>query len=96
MSKIVVSGSEEFSLGFELVGIEYFDLKNLESLIYDSSHDVGVVILEKESYDELSVRMQAEIKRIIRPIVVILSKEDVKGDSLRDEIIKTMGVDLMK
>ena len=45
MNKIVVVGEEEFTLGFEIVGIESFPLDKLENLISKSS-DVGIIIIK--------------------------------------------------
>lgn len=95
MSKIVVVGDEEFVLGFELVGIEAYPLSDFEKLISKSS-DAGIVVISREDYDSLSLKLKNEISKLLKPIVVILSEDDIKGNSLREKIIRAMGVDLLK
>ncbi|MCA9458962.1 MAG: hypothetical protein KC589_04110 [Nanoarchaeota archaeon] len=95
MSKIVVVGKEDFTLGFELVGIEARPLKDLE-LLLSKTEDTGIIVILREDYDTLTLKVKNQIEKILKPIVVILSADDIKGNSLRDQIIKSLGVDLMK
>lgn len=95
MSKIYVVGSEEFTLGFELVGVEAKSLEYFETLISKQS-EAGIVIISQQDYDSLSLKVKSQIDKLLKPIVVILSKEDIKGGNLRDKIIKALGVDLLK
>lgn len=95
MSKIVVVGNEDFTLGFELVGIESTTMDKFEELISNKS-DVGVVVISQEDYNTLSIRVRNTIDKLIKPIVVILSQDDIKGSNLRDAIIRALGVDLLK
>ena len=95
MSKIYVVGSEEFTLGFELVGVEAKSLDEFELLISKQS-EAGIVIISQQDYDSLSLKVKSQIDKLLKPIVVILSKEDIKGGNLRDKIIKALGVDLLK
>ena len=95
MSKIVVVGDEEFTLGFELVGIESKPLSKFDDLISKNS-DAGIVVISQKDYDTLSIRVKNTIDRLIKPIVVILSEDDTKGGNLRESIIKALGVDLLK
>lgn len=95
MSKIVVLGEEDFTIGFELVGIESQKLESLESLMSKGS-DVGIVIVSQEDYDSLSIKIKGQIDKSLKPIVVILSKDDIKGSNLREKVIRALGVDLLK
>ena len=54
MSKIVVVGNEDITLGFELVGIESTTMDKFEELISNKS-DVGVVVISQEDYNTLSI-----------------------------------------
>lgn len=92
---MVVVGDESFTLGFELVGIESKPLKEFENLL-QNSQDIGIVVIEKQNYEELSPKIKQKVDTSIKPVVVILSKEDIKGGHLRDAIIKALGVDLLK
>lgn len=95
MSKIIVCGKEEFTLGFELVGIEAKPINDLENLMSKNS-DVGIVIISQNDYDSLSIKIKTQIDKLIKPIVVILSDSDIKGNNLKQAIIKALGVDLLK
>ena len=95
MTKIVVVGDEEFTLGFELVGVESKPLQELESLFRKDS-DIGIVIISEKDYSTLNMKIKTQIDRMIKPIVVILSEKDYKGGNLREAVIKALGVDLLK
>lgn len=95
MSKIVALGNEDFTLGFELVGLESRPIEDLEQLI-SKSEDTGIVIIQEEEFQNLSIKLKTQIERLLKPIVVIISEDDIKGNSIRDQIIKALGVDLMK
>lgn len=95
MSKIVVVGNEEFCMGFELIGIDAYSVSEIERLI-SKKEDTGIVVISREDYDSLNIRLKNDISKLIKPIVVILSKDDIKGDGLREQIIKALGVDLLK
>lgn len=95
MSKIIVCGNEKFTLGFELVGIEAQPVENFETLISKSS-DAGIIIISQDDYDNLTLKLKNSVDRLLKPIVVILSKEDIKGGNLKDAIIRALGVDLLK
>lgn len=95
MSKIVVVGDESFTLGFELVGIEAKPMKDFENLLH-KDEDIGIIIVPQEEYDALSLKIKTKLDTLIKPIVVILSEEDIKGGNLRNAIIRALGVDLLK
>jgi vacuolar-type H+-ATPase subunit F/Vma7 len=95
MSEIVVVGKEEFTLGFELVGIKAQTFDKFEELISKNSN-TGIVIIEKSEYDTLSLKIKTQVDKLLKPIVVILSEDDIKGGNLRNAIIKALGVDLLK
>lgn len=95
MNKIVVVGDEDFTLGFELIGIESYELIELEKLI-SKGNEIGIVIINQKDFDTLSIKMKNDISKLLKPIVVILSADDVKGNTLKEKIIKALGVDLMK
>lgn len=95
MNKIVVVGNEEFTLGFELIGIEAYELSELEKLI-TKGNEIGILIINQKDHDSLSIKLKNDITKLLKPIVVILSADDVKGNTLKEKIIKALGVDLMK
>lgn len=95
MSKIYVVGDEDFTLGFELVGIESKKLDDLE-VLFSKDSNAGIVIITQEDYHSLSVKTKSQIDRMIKPIVIILSKDDIKGGNLREAVVKALGVDILK
>ncbi len=95
MNKIVAIGNEEFTLGFELIGIESYELIELEKLI-SKGNEIGIIIINQSDFDTLSIKLKNDISKLLKPIVVILSADDIKGNTLKEKIIKALGVDLMK
>jgi vacuolar-type H+-ATPase subunit F/Vma7 len=95
MSKIVVVGDEDFSLGFEIVGIEAFPLSKFEELI-NKKEEIGIIVIKRDDYEKFSIKVKTKVNRLLKPIVVIISEDDIKGNTLREQIIKALGVDLMK
>lgn len=95
MEKIIVVGNEDFTLGFELVGIESRKTQDIEKLI-SKNENIGIIILSEEDYNQLSLKIKNKIDSLLKPIVVILSKEDIKGNNLREKVMKVLGVDLLK
>ena len=94
MNEIVAVGDESFTLGFDLVGVTPYPLEKLGELL-DSGDSIGIIIISQEDYDNLEQKYKARIDRLLKPIVVIMSEEDIKGNRLRDAIIRALGVDLM-
>lgn len=95
MSKIFVVGEEDFTIGFDLVGVEPLPVRELETLLSKNS-EAGIVIISEEEYLKLSVKIKNDIDKLLKPVVIILSKDDIKGSNLRQKIIRTLGVDLLK
>lgn len=92
-NQIVAVGEEDFTLGFELVGLNAHRAAELEELL--KRKDIGIIILSQEEYDNQSSRVQQKIDTSIKPIVVLLSQEDVKGGHLREAVIRALGVDVL-
>lgn len=95
MAEIIAVGDEDFTLGFELVGIRTYPVSEFDKLIQKNS-EAGILIVSQRDYDVFPQRTKMEIDRLLKPLVVILSKEDIKGGNLREAIIKALGVDLLK
>ncbi|MEK6968216.1 MAG: V-type ATP synthase subunit F [Nanoarchaeota archaeon] len=100
MSEIGVLGSHEFTTGFQLIGIR-------RTAQTDSSHafeslqkqmqdpELGILIVEEEAMKNIHPEDRKKIDDSVKPVVVILSKEG-SSQSLRQSIIRAIGVDLWK
>lgn len=93
---IAVIGNEEFTLGFQLIGIQEIygeenykeDIKNLIN-----RDDIGIVIAEEDRVEELPGRIQQDVNNSVSPVVVTLS-EQVEDENLQDKIRKVIGADI--
>ncbi len=95
--EIAVIGSEEFSLGFQMLGVKriYSIGKNraddkVRELLGD--HSVGIILISKDYQDSLSMRTRDDKNRTTVPVVVAIGRE--RDESLRERVKQVMGVDL--
>ncbi len=97
MSEIIVIGESEFTVGFQLAGINrVVDLnKDIEQKINSALNDptVGIIITSPKTVDSLSERTRSRLFKVVKPVTVIVSEEE-KEENLRKMIIKSIGVDL--
>ena len=97
MVNVVVLGSNEFVVGFQLAGIKETieagsePLKDIREL--RKRKDVGVVVVEEKIMESLEQHEREEIERLVDPVFIPLSTK-VEQDSLRRLIKKSIGVDL--
>lgn len=93
---IAVIGSKQFTIGFELAGVQKtFTDENYQEKIQQliDREDIGIVIAEKSDLDELPERIRRDVNESVDPVVVPLS-EKAEGSQLQDKIRKVIGVDL--
>lgn len=93
---IAAIGSRDFTLGFELAGVQkVFGTENYREDIQEliDRDDVGIVIARKEDVDELPNRIQNRVIESVDPVVVTLS-ETAESTELQDKIRRVIGVDL--
>ncbi len=99
MAQLAIIGKEDFTLGFMLAGVRdiYVDREERETLLHIEKllkdPDVGIVVLQQETFDSLPEYLQEDLVRMVRPVVVTLSRKGEAG-KLREMIIKSIGVDL--
>jgi len=79
MAEIVVVGNEEFTLGFELVGIKSVRMDKFEELISKAS-SAGIVIISQDDYDTLNLRLKNTVSKLVKPIIVICLKMILKAE----------------
>ena len=96
--EIAVVGDDEFILGFMLAGItKYYNIEDgLENAFERAMVDqnVGILLTLDEHYKNLSDKMKIRCDMSNDPVVVVVGK--TSDDTLREQIIKTVGVDLWK
>lgn len=99
--KITAVGKKEFTLGFELAGVQKtFNPNNeaeyrekVEDLTSGKETDIGILVLNEEDLNELPKRVQKQVNQSIDPVTVILSK-DGESQRLQEKIKKAIGADI--
>jgi vacuolar-type H+-ATPase subunit F/Vma7 len=99
---IGVFGGSEFTLGFELVGIDTIittdglsDQQRID-LLFETlqRHSVGILIVDERSLAGITPPDRMIIENYIRPVVIVLSEQASDTSSLRRQIIRAIGVDV--
>ena len=100
MSEMAVIGSPEFTTGFQLIGIqkafeanEASALETIRKAMTDQS--IGILIVDDTITSKVHPEDKRKIEDSVRPVVVMLSKDET-SQSLRQSIIRAIGVDLWK
>lgn len=99
--EIAVIGSESFILGFHIAGVSkgFVVEKDTANRTFESvmnTEGVGIVVMDKSTFEMLSERNKETAMTKVKPTVVTLS-HDVGGESnLRLMIKRSLGVDLWK
>lgn len=98
--EIVVIGSHEFTLGFQLAGVTRLhhpsSEKEMESTINDLLKDstVGIIVVDNSDLAQLSERLRERIAESITPTVLGIGTQE--DNTLRESIKSALGVDLWK
>ncbi|PSH01341.1 MAG: V-type ATP synthase subunit F [Nanohaloarchaea archaeon SW_10_44_10] len=93
---IAVIGEREFTVGFELAGIQKtYGKDNYREKIQEliQSDELGIVVAEKSDIEELPERIRNDVNESVNPVVVALS-EKAEDSQLQDKIRKVIGIDL--
>lgn len=93
---IAVIGEREFTLGFELAGVQKsFGKENYKEKIQEliEREDLGIIVAKKEDVDDLPGRIQNQVNESVDPVVVTLS-ESAESSDLQDKIQRVIGIDL--
>ncbi|PSG99302.1 MAG: V-type ATP synthase subunit F [Nanohaloarchaea archaeon SW_7_43_1] len=93
---IAVIGEREFTVGFELAGIQKtYGKENYKEKIQEliQSDELGIVVAEKSDVQELPERIRNDVNKSVNPVVVALS-EKAEDSQLQDKIKKVIGIDL--
>ena len=100
---IGVVGTEDFTLGFRMVGVKKtFEVSSgsgeLPALLADKVEeamvdpDVGVLVMHGDHFALLDARLKRRVQDSIRPVFVPIG--EVEDETLRERIKQAMGVDL--
>ena len=100
MSRFMILGSEEFTLGFRLAGIkDIIDVNESNSekeIIKILTEKVeGILVLDKITMDHISERTRNKLEDSVNPVAVVLAESNDQ-DNLRRLIMKAIGVDILK
>lgn len=99
--KIAAIGKKEFTLGFELAGVQTTYNPNnteqyinqIESIIENDTEEVGILIVNNKDLQELPKRIQKQVNQSVDPVTVILSEEG-ESQRLKEKIKKAIGADI--
>ena len=97
---IAVIGTPEFTLGFQLAGINRLhhpeDDEALASTIREllGQKEVGIVVIDSADLTRLSDRLRSRIADSITPTILGIGTEE--DNTLRESIKSALGVDLWK
>ena len=98
--EIAVVGSLDFTLGFQLAGINRLyhsntveeSTEHLKELLNDKN--IGIVVVNSELLTKLPERLRLRLSNSITPTVLGIGTEE--DNTLRESIRKAIGVDLWK
>jgi len=99
--EIAVIGNSEFILGFRLAGIrKTYAAENDEKLhehITNALQDgeVGILVLRSNDMERLPRKLRLTLENSVKPTVIAIGGEE-GGESLREKIKRSVGVDLWK
>jgi V/A-type H+/Na+-transporting ATPase subunit F len=98
MKKVVVLGENEFTLGFELTGVECsykLDEDSPEQTVNElmADKEIGLIVMEEKTMERFSETMREKLSQSIEPVFLVLSVQDT-NEELRKLIKKSIGVDL--
>lgn len=94
--EVAAIGTDEFTLGFRLIGVqEVYDKENYKEDIQGliERDDIGIVVAEESDVEELSGRIQEEVRSSVDPVVVTLS-EKAEDENLQEQIRQVIGADI--
>src|SRR3989344_1151482 len=91
-----VLGKSDFTLGFRLAGIKnVVEVKKEEEIVgMMGNHGLGIVVIDQETFDGLNEHLKEDVTNSITPVFVVVSAKPQEG--LRNMIIRSIGVDLLK
>lgn len=96
--QIAVIGDSAFNLGFTLAGITKIHTaeENPQQAFEEVMNDptIGIMISNETTMKKLSLHFREKVERSVKPVLVVLSRDDAGQETLRQLIVKSIGVDL--
>ena len=98
--EIAVVGTPEFTLGFQLAGVNRLFHPEGDDALADTMRDlltqkeIGIVVIDSANLTRLSDRLRSRIADSITPTVLGIGTEE--DNTLRESIKSALGVDLWK
>lgn len=98
--EIAVVGTPEFTLGFQLAGVNRLHNPDSDESLATTMRellgqkDVGIVVIDSADLNRLSDRLRSQIADSITPTVLGIGTEE--DNTLRESIKSALGVDLWK
>ncbi|MDG6257662.1 MAG: V-type ATP synthase subunit F [Methanomicrobiaceae archaeon] len=99
--EIAVVGNSEFIIGFQLAGIQMTypadDDEKLKDVVTKllENENVAILVIKGSDMQRLPPRLRIALEESVTPTVVAIGAEE-GGITMRERIIKAMGVDLWK
>lgn len=93
---IAVIGDSDFTLGFELAGVQKtFGTENYREKIEEllDRDDLGILIVNEDDLENLPARVRNKAGSNVDPVVVSLS-ESAESERLQEKIKKAIGADI--
>lgn len=98
---MAVIGDTDFTLGFRLAGVRKVFrctgkefASTMEKAMADTG--IGVLAVSAEDFNALPERVREKITASLRPIAVIISKDESSAEPLRKLARRAMGIDIWK
>ncbi|MFB6114987.1 MAG: V-type ATP synthase subunit F [Candidatus Nanohalobium sp.] len=94
--EIAAVGSEEFTLGFELAGVnKTFNPDDYTQKIQELTDrdDLGIVIVDEKDLEQIPARIRRNVEESVDPVVVALS-EEAESERLQEKIKRAIGADI--
>ena len=94
--ELAVVGTDEFVLGFRLVGIRKVvgcQDEELEKRVTGvmNDKDVGILVLHDDSLKKVSPGLRTRLRQSTRPVLITVGEEE---EDLREKVKRAIGIDL--
>ncbi|MFB6199457.1 MAG: V-type ATP synthase subunit F [Candidatus Nanohaloarchaea archaeon] len=93
---IAVIGDQEFTLGFELIGIQKsYNPENYEEKLQEllNKEEIAILVLNQKDLEKLPKKLQKTVTGSVDPVTVTLSQE-AESEQLQEKIKKAIGADI--